>query len=241
MFRSSLRLSLLAGAALALSGCMSLGIPGGGNYPYPSPYPDSRYPDTRYPDSRYPAPSRGEQQVAGQVDGVDHRNGRFTLRVESDGYGAYGSVARPGSRIEVNYDQNTRLYYQGQMLSPSGLERGDRIRADLIQSGGRWWASGIEVTQDVRAGQAGYGYGQPLGGAVSYVDTRNRILHFTSGGYSGPVTQVRYDDRTRVEHRGRLLRVENLERGDVVRIEARPWGNQWIAERIIVEVDARGR
>ena len=234
MLRSSVRLSLLASAALALSGCMSLGIPGRGGYPS---YP---YPDNRYPDTRYPAPTQ-DAQVAGMIDGVDHRNGRFTLRVESDqsGYGSYGGNLRPGSRIEVHYDQNTPLYYQGRTLSPTGLEQGDRIRVQLVQSGGRWWARGIEVTQDVRMQQPGYA--QPLGGAVSYVDTRNRIIHFTRGGYSGPVTQVRYDDRTRVEHLGRLLRPENLARGDVVRIDARPWGNEWIAERIIVEVDARGR
>ena len=103
-------------------------------------------------------------------------------------------------------------------------------------------ARSIEVLQNVRDVQGGqYGKYGPLGGAVSFVDTRARVIAFTSGGYSGATTQVRYDERTAVEYRGQLLRPENLERGDVVRIQARQWNNEWLAERIVVETSARER
>jgi hypothetical protein len=38
-----------------------------------------------------------------------------------------------------------------------------------------------------------------------------------------------------------MLRPENIERGDVVRIQARQWNNEWLAERIVVETSARER
>ena len=48
--------------------------------------------------------------------------------------------------------------------------------------------------------------------------------------------QMVYDDRTTVEYQGRTYRPDNLQRGDIVRIQARQVGNnQWLAERIIVE------
>lgn len=203
--------------AVALTGCMT--TDGFGGYP----------PGDRYPQQPYPGQSGS--QLVGTVDAVDP-NGRLML-IADTGYGG-------GSRVEVRFDQRTQLYYQGQSYPVAGLERGDRIRIDATQSGGTWWARSIEVVQNVRDGQGGQ-YGYPLGGAVSFVDTRARVIAFTSGGYSGSPTQVRYDERTVVEYRGQLLRPENLERGDVVRIQARQWGNDWLAERIMVETGVRER
>lgn len=202
---------------VALSGCMT--TDGFGGYP----------PGDQYPQQPYPGQSGS--QLVGTVDGVDP-NGRLML-IADTGYGG-------GSRVEVRFDQRTQLYYQGQSYPVAGLERGDRIRIDATQSGGAWWARSIEVLQNVRDAQ-GSQYGAPVGGAVSFVDTRARVIAFTGGGYSGSPMQVRYDERTVVEYRGQLLRPENLERGDVVRIQARQWGNDWLAERIIVETSVRER
>jgi hypothetical protein len=226
-------------SALLISGCMTTGgdygntggYPSGGQYPAGGQYPQQPY------------PSQSGSQLVGTVDSVDP-NGRLLLIADSGTSGGYGS----GSRIEVMFDQRTQLYYQGQSYQVAGLERGDRIRIEATQSGGSWLAHSIEVLQNVRDTQGGQGgqygnpqYGNPLGGAVSYVDTRARVIAFTSGGYSGATTQVRYDERTAVEYRGQILRPENLERGDVVRIQARQWNNEWLAERIVVETSARGR
>ena len=61
-----------------------------------------------------------------------------------------------GQRVEVFFDNNTRLYYQGRAYPVTGLERGDEISADVVQSNGRWWARQIEVVRNVRDG--GYRY-----------------------------------------------------------------------------------
>ena len=212
---------------LLFSGCMT--TDGYGGYPSGGQSPQQPYPQQPYP-------SQSGNQLVGTVQQVDP-NGRLLLASE----GGYGG----GSQVEVMFDQRTQLYYQGQSYSVTGLEPGDRIRIDATQSGGRLWAQSIEVIQNVRDTQGGQypggQYGNQLGGAVSLIDTRARVIAFTSGGYSGAATQVRYDERTVVEYRGQMMRPENLERGDVVRIQARQWGNEWLAERIVVETSVRER
>ena len=44
----------------------------------------------------------------------------------------------------------TRLYYQGRLYPVTGLERGDVISVDVVDSGGRLWATQIEVVRNVR-------------------------------------------------------------------------------------------
>ena len=219
-------------AMLGVSGCAGLGgrgFPGGG-----AGYPGGSYP---YPGQGYPPQQGYGQAIVGNVDQTDHGNGRFMMRTDGTSYGA------SGSRIEVYYDRNTPAYYQGRQVSPSGLETGDRIRVQASQSSGRWWAQSIEVLQDVRAG--GYGspvYGSGLGGSVTSVDVRNQILYFTRGGYSGTNDRVRFDQYTVVEYRGQRYRVDQLERGDVVRIEGRQLANgEFMAQRILVDTSVRDR
>src|SRR6185503_13066006 len=108
-------------------------------------------------------------------------------------------------------------------------------------SGREWWTRQIDVVRDVREGGSGYGdtygssYGNDLRGSVAYVDTRTRTIRLDGAGYVSNA-QVFYDDRTTVDYQGRSYRPENMQRGDVVRIQARQVGNnQWLAERIFVE------
>lgn len=223
------RLLVPVAAVLALSGCMSIGGLGG--------YPGGGYPDgSSYPGQGYPPQQGYGQSIVGNVDQTDHGNGRFMMRTDGGGYGAYGN------RIEINYDRNTPAYFRGLQVSPSGLETGDQIRVQATQSNGRWWARSIEVLQDVRGG-GGYGspYGNALGGSVTSVDARNGVLYFTRGGYSGSNDRVRFDQYTTVEYRGQRYRVDQLERGDVIRIEGRQVGNEFLAQRIIVDTSVRDR
>ena len=144
--------------------------------------------------------------------------------------------------MEVRYDPRTRLYYQGREHAVEGLERGDVIRVDVAQSGLDLWARSIEVVRNVRdGGYGGYGGGYQGGsggelrGSVTYVDPRARVIRLDRGGYGGDM-QLVYDGRTTVEYQRRLYRPEDLQRGDLVRIEARPLGrDEWLAERIVVE------
>ena len=184
----------------------------------------------------------GSQRILGTVEDVDPRYGRIVLSTD-DRY------RDRGSRLELRFDRNTRLFYQGRQHAVAGLERGDRISVEAVRSGGALLARRIEVVHNVRDGYRGdrygddyYGddrYGDELRGAVAFVDPRSQVIGVDRGGYGGRPEEVRYDHRTRVEYRGQYLRPEQLERGDVIRVEARRRGNGWLAERIRVERDVR--
>lgn len=176
-------------------------------------------------------PNNGSQRVYGSVEDIEPRYGRIVLGTD-DRYG------NRGSQVVLRFDRNTRLYYQGRQQAVAGLERGDGISVDVVRSNGELWARQIEVVHNVRDGGGDY-YGGDLRGAVSFVDPRAQVIGITRGGYSGRREQVRYDHRTVVEYRGRRVRPEQLEPGDVVSIQARPWGNDRLAERIWVERSVR--
>ena len=225
--------ALVGAAAMLLAGCTSTGGYGG----YPGGYGQS------YPDQYG---SQYGNQLVGTVQGVDRSYNRIVLDVQDrSGYGR-------GNQVAVQYDQRTRLYFRGQQLAVEGLERGDVIRVDTATSGGRLLARSIEVLRDVReqggygsgyGGQYGNDYGSGYGntselrGSVVHVDPRAQVIGLDGAGYGGG-NQVRYDGRTVVEFQGRRYRPENLERGDIVRIQARRMGNGWLAERIWVERDS---
>ncbi|MBJ6980889.1 DUF5666 domain-containing protein [Luteimonas sp. MC1572] len=212
---------VLATGVLLLTGCVS---PGGyGSYPDGYGQPDQGY------------PSQYGSQLQGTVDSVDTAYDRILLVVDDPRAGR-------AQRTEVRYDQRTRLFYQGRESSVEGLERGDVVRIDVAQSGRELWARQVEVVRNVREGGYGGGYGagsaQDLRGSVALVDTRARLIRLDGGGYGNNV-QLRYDGRTTVEYQGRSYRPEDMQRGDLVRIQARQVGNnEWLAERIFVERSA---
>ena len=243
-----LKTSLLALGAMSLSACVSLG----GNYPsngggYGQNYPGQGYPDNRYPDNGYPtnAPLQTEN---GTVESNDPNNGRFRLRTTR---GAY---------LELVYDRYSRLIYQGQQADPSGLERGDGIRVQFRAIGdGRYYAQDIEVLRNVRGDT---GSSQPgtyngarsptmangITGAVARNNVQAKVLEYTRGGYTGTREYVRYDPYTIVEYQGSRVApsgqrytADQLEAGDMIRIDGRPMGNEVLAERIIVTQSAQAR
>ena len=232
--RSLVRWLLPAFAALLLAGCAT-GYGGGYGNGYGTP--GGGYGDY------------GSERILGTVQDVDPRSGRILLDTD-DGY--------RGSRLELRVDRNTTLFYQGRQHAVAGLERGDRISVEAVRSGSALLARRIEVVHNVREGYrddrygddyygddrygdnyGNDGYGDGLRGAVAFVDPRAQVIGIDRGGYGGRPEEVRYDSRTQVEYRGQYLRPEQLERGDVIRIEARRWGNGWLAERILVERNVR--
>lgn len=216
-------LLLATSILLLLTGCVTpggYGSPGSygsnGGYGQPAPSYPSQY------GSQY------GNQVQGTVDGVDPAYNRLYVVVGEQRTGR-------AQRIQVRYDQRTRLFYQGRAQAIEGLERGDVIRMQVSQSGRELWAQSIEVVSNVRDGGYGGGNGNDLRGAVAAVDTRARLIRLDGAGYGNDV-QLGYDARTTVEYQGRSYRPENLQRGDFVRIQARQVGNNlWLAERIVVE------
>lgn len=140
---------LMLAACLALAGCATGQGAGGYGGSYPG---DRNYPNDPY----YPGGSGGygdrndRQRFIATVESVDPRYGRLLLVAgDSRGY--------QRSRVEVYFDNNTTLYYQGQRYPVSGLERGDEIQVEGVQSGGRLWATRIQVVRNVRD-YGGYRY-----------------------------------------------------------------------------------
>ena len=135
---------LLVGCATGYGGSGYSGSPG-----YPGTYGGSAYPGgSGYPGS-YGGRS-GSQRFLATVEGVDPRSGRLLV-------GTGDSRDYRQSRIEVFFDNNTRLYYQGRVYPVAGLERGDQVAIDAVQSNGRLWATRIEVVRNVRD-YGGYRY-----------------------------------------------------------------------------------
>ena len=227
MLRRGRGLFVAAIAGFALAGCASYGFPGGG-------YGGDGY--------GYPGDGYGQQygnEVVGTVQGLDR--GRIVVALEGNyGYGGARDAA-------LYFDSRTQLYYRGQRYPVEGLERGDVIRAEVVESGNRLYTRSIEVVRNVResggyypgdGGYGGYGDYEQLRGRVSWVDERSQLIRLDAGSYGGQMVEVRYDYRTVVEWRGQRYPARDLDPGDVVRIDARRSGNAWFAERIVMESNA---
>lgn len=232
---------LVIALAALLSGCASVGDILGG--------------------SRTDDPYRNVTNVRGTIERVDTRERYIVVNSEDTQYNLRNGQ---GGEVIVYYDDRTTVGHQDRTYRPQDLEAGDRILADVNDSGGRLFAEEIQVLYDVTSGTGQddpYGqddrYGQDdpysdtrtseLRGTVRSNDTRNRTLeveasrygsNFSSGssGQNDLVT-VRYDANTIVEYQGRRYTPENLERGDQVEIEVRQLGAQGgelIAQEILV-------
>lgn len=252
--RSTSFLAALAAAAF-LTACGSSGVPdilgGPGNN-----RDDSRY-DDRYTD------------VRGTVDRVDTVSRRILVSRESDS--TYLRNGSEGRQVALYYDDRTTVAYNGQTYRPEDLENGDRIEANVEESGNRLVVQDIQVLYDSSTGtrqgdyrdQGGYrdeqGYRSDdyrsdfLRGTVRFVDTRARTVEIepsSNSGYSDRSSTsnrysdpvvVHYDSGTRVEYQGRRYQPSNLERGDVVEIDLSRSSGTLMAEQITVVDSQTGR
>lgn len=195
--------------------------------------------------------------VRGTIERVDTANRRIVV----DREGSTSNYLRNGNEDEtvtLYYDDRTTVEYQGKNYRPQDLESGDRILADVNETGGRLVAEEIQVLQDAtggtRSGSTGtYGddynndRSSDLRGTVSYIDTRNQTLEIEPSGSTrfstsrSGVVLVHYDARTTVEYQGRSYKPENLERGDEVELQVRDLGGRLMVDEIQVVRDAQGR
>jgi hypothetical protein len=211
MLWNSRRLSAIALSALLLAvlGCGALGLPGGGGTTTPPPEAD--------------------RVVTGEVAWVDPGSRELEVQHQT-------------GRVVARFDDRTSVNYQGREYRPENLEPGDVVRMDVAGSGYQSvYAQRIEVLESVSdRGDDPYDddpaderHGDDvLAGEVERVDTGRREIRIeTSHGHH----VVRYDDRTRVYYRGDAYGPENLEPGDLVRVEAvESRGGDAYADRIEV-------
>ena len=249
--RATLFLTALVVAAALLTGCGSTGLGGvlgGGDRDRDTtsdrnndPYADR----DRYGDSA--------SDIQGTVESVDTLNRRIVL--DSEGTGYRSNLRNGDEEVVLYYDNRTTVAFQGQTYRPEDLERGDRIEADVENSGNRLLANRIDVVYDATGGSSSSQgvlgsdtRSDEIRGIVRYIDTRDRTLEIepTSGyrsttGRSSDVVVVHYDTQTTVEYQGRRYQPENLERGDEVEIQIHDQSGRLMAEQILVVGDSRSR
>lgn len=228
------RLTALAVAMLVTAACGSIGLPdilGGGG--------DDR------------RTGNDVVTVRGTVEDVDTRS--RLIVVDGDARYNLRNAGGGGDRLTLYYDSNTTVVFEGRTYDPADLERGDRIVADVDDTGNRLVAERIEVTHDVTGG-VGSVYEDDrrlaeLRGTVRSIDTSARRLvlertSYTSGFTTntpggGDVITVHWDADTVVEYQGRFYGPDSLERGDVVDVEVTDTGSRLLAEQIEVVRDVR--
>lgn len=194
-------------------------------------------------------------EVRGRVNRVD--TGDEIIWVEASGV-YRSSLQNDDDEIALHYDENTDVEYDGKTYEPRALEEGDRIIADVDDTGTRLYARDIEVTYDVTQGDRDddqYDRDDDdndlteLRGTVNWVDADRRVMELedTTWGYGSDrndrdrddTVQVYYDSSTRVEYDGKSYKPESLERGDEVRIEGRESGSRYTADEIQVVANVR--
>jgi hypothetical protein len=153
--------------------------------------------------------------------------------------------------VTVNYDEDTPVYYEGQLYEPENLESGDVIVVDAVQSNTGWIAQRIDVERGVqdRVGRDDDPYDDEpydeddqvttLTGEVSEVDTRDREIEIST---DQGVHSFHYRSGTVVYFQGDRYEVANLERGDVVRARVeRDYRGDWVTDAITVERSVQER
>jgi uncharacterized protein DUF5666 len=234
------RISFLAAlvAVILLTGCGSSGIGdilGGGNTGTTDPY-------------------QSVNNVRGTVERVN-TDSRYIVVNREDS--STNNLRNGGDDVvTLYYDDRTTVEHQGKTYRPADLEVGDRILADVNDSGGRLMVEDIQVLYDATTGTSDdrYGSNDPYNndpysdtrtsevrGTVRYVDTRNQTVEIEpSTGRTGVVV-VHYDSGTVVEFEGRRYTPQNLERGDQVEVEVRDTNGRLMAQEILVVANANSR
>ena len=159
-----------------------------------------------------------------------------------------------GRRETVVYQANTPVYWEGRSYEPTDLERGDVIRARLIDDRyGARTTDRIDVIESVQSRDGGwddpYEDDDPfdpddrvtdLSGEIDRVDTdRREIIVRTPSGDR----LVVYDERTEVIYQGQRYEPANLERGDLVEVDTTTTSSSRyaLAERIEVTTSVQDR
>ncbi|MGA7616096.1 MAG: DUF5666 domain-containing protein [Thermoanaerobaculia bacterium] len=170
-------------------------------------------------------------QVQGTVQYVNTSN--RTIQINN---GTYNGVTT------VQYDNNTPVVYNGQNYRPSDLEKGDQVSVSVQNLGnGQLLAQRIEVLRSVTSTTGTTGY--TMQGTVQYVDTSTHTIGLNQVSWgngfttntNGSTVVVEYNNNTQVLYQGRNYTPTNLQRGDVISVQAQNLGNgQYLAQQVTV-------
>lgn len=171
------------------------------------------------------------QVFQGTLQNVDHGNHRLLLRDDAEG----------GRTLDMAYDRFSQLDVDGRPHPLTGLEPGDRIRAEVERSERGWRVAKVDLLADARAGGAAVpSGGVQFDGAVGAIDTVIGLLTVTEGGFTGNARKVKVDRNTRIDGAGGARSLTDLRRGDMVRVQGRQQDGQTLASQISVQSRAGG-
>jgi hypothetical protein len=188
-------------------------------------------------------------EIRGTVDSVDSRNQSIYLTNVS-GYTSMlsnGGSGSSGNSVQVYFDNQTTVDYQGRAYRPEDLERGDQVTVRVDESGNRLVADAVQVTYNAGGGSmtSSYpggnngSYGSVLRGTVRNIDTSRGTIELDRG--TGSVMMVDFDRETPVYFNSSTYRVADLDRGDEVEIRYRDLGNgRMLAQDITVTRNMNG-
>ncbi len=164
-----------------------------------------------------PPPSDGGGGTAADIYGevVDVDTRAQEIRVESTLSSSVVTRLRgQDDRIAFSYTSATQVTYQGRNYRPQDLEPGDLV-AVYLDPGTTRVADRIVVEESVQdRGMADAS--NWIQGEVEGVERRSQVLRVrTDRG----VERIGYQDRTPVYYEGEEYRVEQLEAGDIVKVE----------------------
>ena len=200
---------------------------------------------------RYDPNNQGANDVQGTVRSVDTRSRLIYVDSEDSRYNLRnGNDSR---ELVLYYDDRTTVEHDGRTYRPEDLERGDRIQADVAQSGDRLVAQQIEVVYDVSSGSGSNGTlggrdGQydrdndrvsDLRGTVRYLDTRNRTVELeTSSRYgSGFAPDGSNSGRSTTGQSNRVM--VHYDAQTIVEFQGRRYQPENLEQGDVVEVSVR--
>lgn len=203
--------------------------------------------------------------IHGTVDYVDTGSHSIVL-YDTSGYGSMLSGSgypTNGGSVRVYYDNRTGVSWQGKNYRPEDLQHGDQVDVTVYQSGNQLIAESANVTYNANTASNPYPnntypnnsypsttQSSLIRGTVRYVDTNSRTIEleqtswlsgFLPGYSNNSLVTVSYDPGVRVDVNGQLYPVTNLERGDVVEVQAQNYSNSsnLFASRITLIRDVR--
>jgi outer membrane lipoprotein SlyB len=155
-------------------------------------------------------------QLYGSVQGVDTRSQRIAIQQSN------------GQSVWIRYDNNTQVVYQNQNYSPTALESGDQVTANIQDDGnGSYYTSYVLVNQSVRGSNGGQpGNMQAFQGTVRQVDRQNGAFAMDESNF-GRITVVLANGVSRAG----VDRFNTLRAGDFVRFYGYAAGNSAVQLR----------
>lgn len=145
----------------------------------------------------------------GEIRSVDTRRGQLQIRED-----------RSNRNHTVRYDNRTRVTYAQRQYPASSLQRGDIVRVSISHDrSGAQWADRVEVRSSARNARSDARV-QRVDGTVGVIDHRRGYfaLHQNRAGTVVVYLPPRLNNNE-------VRRFDRLRRGDRVRVDVRPSGN----------------